>query len=138
MRPKSNSISGSCLCGEVEFLFSLPIKWCANCHCTRCQRSHGAGFVTWVGINKNQFFLKKGNTLLNWVSSSKKSKYGFCSKCGSSILFKSTKWEGEIHITLANLHPPHNLKPQAHAYFDTHVEWLNFNDGLKRIDDPNK
>ena len=98
MKPKSNSISGGCLCGEVKFTFTLPIKWCANCHCTRCQRSHGAGFVTWVGINEKQFSLEKGNGVLTWASSSKKSKYGFCSKCGSSILFKSTKWCGEIHI----------------------------------------
>jgi len=62
----------------------------------------------------------------------------FCSKCGSSILFKSTKWQGEIHITLANLNLSFDIKPQAHAYFDTHVDWLNFDDGLKRIDDPNK
>ncbi|HIO41136.1 MAG TPA: GFA family protein [Candidatus Marinimicrobia bacterium] len=112
MKPKSNSISGGCLCGEVEFTFTLPIKWCANCHCTRCQRSHGAGFVTWVGINENQFSLEKGKGVLTWASSSKKSKYGFCSKCGSSILFKSTKWDGEIHITLANLHFSFGIKPQ--------------------------
>ena len=58
----------------------------------------------------------------------------FCSKCGSSILFKSTKWQGEIHITLANLNLSFDIKPQAHAYFDTHVDWLNFDDGIKRID----
>ncbi len=138
MKPKSNSISGGCLCGEVKFTFTLPIKWCANCHCTCCQRSHGAGFVTWVGINENQFSLEKGNGVLTWASSSKKSKYGFCSKCGSSILFKSTKWGGEIHITLANLHSSLGIKPQTHAYFDTHVDWLNFDDGLKRIEEPNK
>jgi len=26
MKPKSNSISGGCLCGEVEFTFTLPIN----------------------------------------------------------------------------------------------------------------
>ena len=71
-----------------------------------------AGFVTWVGINENQFSLEKGKGVLTCVSSSKKSKYGFCSKCGSSILFKSTKWDGEIHITLANLHFSFGIKPQ--------------------------
>ena len=138
MKPKSNSISGGCLCGEVKFTFTLPIKWCANCDCTRCQRSHGEGFVTWAGINENQFSLERGNGVLAWVSSSKKSKYGFCSKCCSFILFNSTKWGGEIHITLANLQSSLGIKPQTHAYFDTHVDWLNFDDGLKRIDDPNK
>ena len=48
MKPKSNSISGGCLCGEVEFTFTLPIKWCANCHCTRFERSDSKGCKTLI------------------------------------------------------------------------------------------
>jgi len=62
--------------------------------------------------------------------------YGFCSRCGSSMLFRSTKWADEIHITLANVQNDIGLQPQAHVYFDTHVDWLNFDDELKRHVDP--
>tara|TARA_B100001123_G_C15047629_1_gene922239 strand:+ start:599 stop:766 length:168 start_codon:yes stop_codon:yes gene_type:complete len=54
------------------------------------------------------------------------------------MFFKSTKWEDEIHFTLANLNTPHNIEPKVYAYFDTHVGWLNFDDGLKRLNDPQK
>ena len=52
------------------------------------------------------------------------------------MLFRSTKWEDEIHITLANIAMDIGLKPQAHVYFDTHVDWLNFDDELERHVDP--
>lgn len=121
MKPKSNSISGRLPVRRSGIhLHFLPIKWCANGHCTRCQRSYSAGFVTWVGINENQFSLEKGKGVLTWASSSKKSKYGFCSKCGSSILFKSTKWDCEIHITLANLHFSVGIKPQDPTKISMH------------------
>ncbi|HIN02263.1 MAG TPA: GFA family protein [Candidatus Marinimicrobia bacterium] len=136
MGRKHRKVTGACLCGQVEFTVELPAKWCAHCHCTRCQRSHGAGFVTWFGVNKEHLTLEKGEKLLRWVSASKKSEYGFCGHCGSSMLFRSTKWLDEIHITLANVHNDIGLKPQAHVYFDTHVDWLNFEDTLERHVDP--
>ena len=52
------------------------------------------------------------------------------------MLFRSTKWADKIHITLANVTVDIGLEPQAHAYFDTHVDWLNFDDELKRHVDP--
>lgn len=123
---------GSCLCGQVEFSVKLPAKWCVHCHCTRCRRSHGAGFVTWFGVNKKQFTLKKGEEFLKWYHSSEKSEYGFCGNCGSSVLFRSTKWPDEIHITLSNVRSGIGMEPRAHVYFDTHVEWLDFDDDLER------
>ena len=115
MGRKHRKVTGECLCGQIEFTVELPEKWCAHCHCTRCQRSHGAGFVTWFGVNKEYFTLEKGEKLLKWVPSSKKSEYGFCSRCGSSMLFRSTKWADEIHITLANVQNDIGLQPQAHV-----------------------
>ena len=52
------------------------------------------------------------------------------------MLFRSTKWIDDIHITLANVNADIGIKPKAHVYFDTHVDWLNFEDGLKRHVDP--
>ena len=45
------SARGQCLCGAVAFTAALPSKWVAHCHCTLCQRAHGAAFVTWVGMD---------------------------------------------------------------------------------------
>ena len=54
------------------------------------------------------------------------------------MLFRSSKWDYEIHITLSNVNQGIGINPQSHVYFDTHVDWLIFNDDLKRYDDPHK
>lgn len=129
-------LEGSCLCGNIQFVTHEPNKWCANCHCTRCQRSHGTGFVTWIGVSDSAVKIIENSVPLKWYFSSKRSQYGFCPSCGTSLFYRSEKYPGEVDITLANVLTKHNLKPTEHAYFDTHVDWLDFNDGLVRSPDP--
>ena len=45
---------GQCLCGDLRFEADFPSQWVAHCHCTLCQRAHGAGVVTWVGFEAGQ------------------------------------------------------------------------------------
>ncbi len=129
-------IEGSCLCGNITFKVDKKNKWCANCHCTRCQRSHGSGFVTWIGVVEHACHISEDTIPLKWYSSSKRSQYGFCPICGTSLFYRSEKYPGEIDITLANVSSKHKLKPTGHAYFDTHVDWLVFDDDLERSPDP--
>ena len=44
------TVFGACLCGAVRFRIELPTLFCGHCHCTMCQRNHGAAYVTWFGI----------------------------------------------------------------------------------------
>ena len=80
-----NTVTGGCLCGAVEFELKLPSKWCGHCHCSMCQRAHGAGYVTWAGFESDHFILKKGDHHLEWFESSTGARRGFCSTCGSTI-----------------------------------------------------
>jgi hypothetical protein len=52
------------------------------------------------------------------------------------MFFRSSKWSGELHIARANFVDPVDRAPQAHAYYDTHVEWLAVNDGLPKKSAP--
>ncbi len=127
----NNSVKGGCLCGQVQFELDLPSKWVAHCHCTMCRRAHGAGYVTWAGFEDEKFNLIEGTQQLNWYESSKGAQRGFCKECGSTMFFKSVQWPEEIHITLANIHGELDKKPQANAYFATHVHWMPIDRSLK-------
>ncbi len=124
---------GGCLCGAVRFRLSLPSKWCAHCHCRMCQREHGAGYVTWVGFESDHFTLLSGEAQLNWYPSSPEAKRGFCGNCGSSMLFESSRWAGEMHVALACLGEPIDREPQAHVFYDTHVEWMPVDETLQIV-----
>lgn len=126
------SVNGACLCGAVRFSVELPSLWCAHCHCTQCQRFHGAALVTWVGFAAAGFRIVAGEKSLRWYRSSPPAQRGFCGECGSSILFQSERWPGEMHVALTNLLDPIDREPAAHVNYDTHVAWLELADELPR------
>lgn len=123
--------AGACLCGTVKFSYTGPSLWCAHCHCTLCQRAHGAGVVTWVGVAEAQFELLEGDNL-KWHRSSAEAQRGFCTECGSSLFFRSSRWPGEMHMVRANLPDEIDREPSGHVYWESHAPWLVLGDELPR------
>ena len=123
-------LTGSCLCGAVRFRAPAPTLWCAHCHCTMCQRAHGAAFVTWVGVVASEVTIDDDR--LTWFASSDKAERGFCRDCGSTLFFRSERWPGELHITRANFHGAIDREPESHAYYDSHVAWFPVTDTLPK------
>jgi hypothetical protein len=98
-----------------------------------CQRNHGAAFVTWFAAAKTQFRLLEGESALARYQSSDQGTRSFCSRCGSSLFCENERDAEIIDITLASMLGPIDLAPQAHIYFDTHVEWLKLLDELPKM-----
>lgn len=125
------TFSGSCLCGSVQFSFAAPSLWCAHCHCTMCQRAHGAALVTWVGVDEKGLQFNH-NGQLHWHPSSADSERGFCRECGSTLFFRSERWPGEVHIARANVDGEIDRLPASHAHWESHVDWCEVDDSLPR------
>jgi hypothetical protein len=128
-----SEFSGGCLCGGVRFAATPPVIFCAHCHCDFCRRAHGAAFVTWVGVQEAHFRVVEGEELLTWHASSKQGRRGFCARCGSTMLYKSSVCPGEVHIALANVDGSIDRKPEVHVFFDSSVDWFTFGDDLMRL-----
>jgi hypothetical protein len=125
----NKTYKGACFCGQLKFEFDGPSLWCAHCHCTMCRQTHGAAFVTWVGVAEDNFRLTDESTL-KWFESSENARRGFCSQCGSSVFFNSTQWPGEIHIARAAIAGEIDRQPQVHVFWDSHVDWASVDDKL--------
>lgn len=123
---------GSCLCGAVRFAAAPPPKWVAHCHCTRCQRAHGAAFVTWAGFEAGQVALDDAAGALRWFESDAGGSRAFCGRCGSPMFFRSPRWAGELHVARALFTDPPGGEPSAHAFYDTHVGWVTLGDDLPK------
>lgn len=126
--------AGRCLCGAVAFAAGLPSRWVAHCHCTRCQRAHGAGFVTWVGLDADRVRIDDPSHALRWYVAETGAERGFCGTCGSPMFFRSSHWPGELHAARALFTSPVDREPQMHAYYDTHVDWIVVGDSLPTRD----
>lgn len=125
--------TGRCLCGAVQFEVTPPTKWCAHCHCSLCRRAHGAAFVTWFGVESSRFEIVNGADRVNWYKSTLEARRGFCDRCGSTMFFKSDRWADETHIALANMERSIDREPTAHVFYDTHVDWVEVGDDLRRL-----
>src|SRR5215510_6977790 len=80
---------GGCYCGKVKFKAALPALWAGHCHCTQCQRLHGAAFVTWVGFKTAAEVIdpeKQFKTFSTGIA-----EQGYCQNCGSTFYFRYTK-----------------------------------------------
>ena len=128
-----SSIPGACLCGTIRFSVRLPTSFCGHCHCTMCQRSHGAGYVTWFAVPYAHFSLDEGEVDLVRYKSSDHGTRSFCRRCGSSLFCESTHHPDQIDIVLANMQAPLDRKPEAHYYFDDRADWVVTEDGLPRL-----
>ena len=125
-------LAGGCLCGVVRFEVNTPTKWCAHCHCSLCRRAHGAAFVTWFGAERSNFALVAGADSLAWYQSTPEARRGFCSNCGSTLFFESSRWADEVHIALAHMDGSIDREPKAHVFYDGHVDWVELGDELNR------
>lgn len=129
---KESKVLGSCTCGAIKFVVTLPVRWCTHCHCEACRRQHAAAFVTWFGVAWESFKLT-GREYLKWYICAQDAKRGFCIHCGTQLLFMSTRWPDEVHVTRANLHGKVEINPAYHVHFDQRAGWFPFDDSLPRL-----
>jgi hypothetical protein len=99
-----------------------------------CRKTHGAGYVTWVGFETGQVKITDTGAQLAWFDSSTGAQRGFCKTCGSSLFFRSERWAGELHIALGSMDEPIDRQPQANVFFDKHVDWMPIDASLKQVD----
>ena len=131
------STRGSCLCGDLTFEAQLPSKWVAHCHCSLCQRAHGAPVVTWVGFEHSHVHIADPLARLQWYASTPGAERGFCGRCGTTLFFRSDRWPGELHIVRSNFDGPVDREPQMHVHVESQAPWLPLaEDGLPRKSEP--
>ena len=87
----SDSVTGSCFCGAVQFSVDMPTLFNAHCHCTMCQRVHGAAYITWIGVPETQLHVTAGADKLRHFASSDHGQRSFCTLCSSSLFCRSTR-----------------------------------------------
>lgn len=126
-------VAGACLCGGVRFTITLPTLVCAHCHCTMCQRNHGAAYVTWLGAARERFVLDAGAELLTRYASSEHGSRTFCSRCGTSLFCENEQHPERVDIPLANMQDAIDRAPQLHIFFDDRATWTEVSDALPRL-----
>lgn len=116
---------GSCLCGEVQYKLTCEPERVSHCHCSMCQKQHGAAFATYVSIPESHLVYLSGEYLLSSYHSSNGVVRKFCRDCGSNIEWangaESPEW---VSVSLATFDTEYCPVDIVNIYSETSVCWL--------------
>ena len=79
-------MQGSCLCGDVVFTVTPPLRDAVACHCTQCRKVSGH-FWAAASVPMAGFRLIRDDGLA-WYRSSPAATRGFCRRCGATLFWK--------------------------------------------------
>ena len=125
----TGDITGGCSCGAVRYSITAGKLNSGICHCTDCQRSSGAPFVVWVGVEPARFTLLQGT--ITEFASSEWARRGFCAACGSTLTYRLADDDGEINIAGGSLDAPDAAPPAFQIFPKDRPAFMNgFDDHL--------
>ena len=82
-----SQFQGSCLCGAVKYSIDVDIDNPGICHCTMCQKQHGAPFGVYSAVKWEDFTVTEGEDQIEGYRSSEIVTRTFCKTCGSTLQF---------------------------------------------------
>ena len=124
-----DKLSGRCACGNVTWTSPGPVLWAVHCHCDSCRRANASAMVSFFGVPR-ETVSRIGDMTVR--KSSNGVERGFCSQCGSQVLYESEVWPDETHLYAATLDDPDQFKPTAHVHWNEKVDWLKIDDDLPK------
>lgn len=134
-------VTGGCLCGAVRYESTQPPTMGAHCHCSRCRKAYGGLFSTALRFPVSTFRFMNGEP--KYYRSSNVGKLGFCSECGSPLVFVYDA-NPNLWVKLGSLDHPNDWPMTkdaswghaTHWHTDTKISWYEISDGLPQQVNP--
>jgi len=130
------AITGSCLCGDIQYELSSAPSISGVCHCKNCQRQAGSAFSTLAGIPKAEFRFTKGEPKLyqdsDTDSGNTVERY-FCGRCGSPIYSAIPDQPDTLFLKTGTLDDTSGFQPQFHVWCDSKQSWVQLEKGVPAI-----
>jgi hypothetical protein len=127
-----SSITGGCLCGQVQFAVADNFIYAGYCHCSRCRKASGASGTAIGGIRREDFHLIKGEKYIARFGRSEQSTSCFCQQCGSTLYGEKPE-TGLLHIRYGALDTSPALLPHAHIHVASKADWYQITDALPQF-----
>lgn len=122
------------MCNGVRFTIHGAISDIVFCHCSQCRKVQGSAFATNGVVNRADFKLIKGESLLTSFETSPGKKKYFCNRCGSPIYSDNTQLADVIRVRLGTIESDISERPQRHIYVASKANWETICDDLPQYD----
>ena len=125
-------MTGSCLCGGVEYTVSGELQRFYHCHCQRCRKATGTGHGSNVLVTPlASITWTRGEDLLSSYKVPEAERFFncFCTRCGSPMPRVVPELDGVL-IPAGSLDVETPVAPQARIFWDSRAQWSCGDDGL--------
>lgn len=131
-----SKLTGSCLCGAVQYEIANPLRFARNCHCTMCRKATGAAFATWAYVEYRDFRWIHGSDLLGEYRSSPDVRRTFCKVCGSTLQYIADQaFPDAFGLALGTVNGDPGCKPMHHVMVGSKAPWFAIADHLPQSEE---
>src|SRR5215510_12051997 len=113
------TLTGSCLCGQIRYRITAAPVEALYCHCRMCQRAHGAPVIAWCTVPLSGFAIISGDPVA--YASSPKALRHFCRSCGTQLTSRETRNPQLVDISVATLDNPEAVEPKLHLWTESRI-----------------
>ena len=115
-RPVS-TVTGSCLCGSVQYTCTGNDRGAVLCHCQNCQKITGSAFAYNYRILKAKLTFTKGEDKIKEYADS-------ATKCGCPIYLQNTAFEGLVILHTGSMDSIPQGTPSVELFEENRREWF--------------
>ena len=127
-------LTGSCLCGVVQYRVEDEFKYALNCHCSDCRRATGSAFKAFAGIERHKLTLTKGTEHVLIFGDANADHDERCKLCGS-LLYSVVREGAFVHVTMGTLIDEPTIRPTKHIFVSDKAPWFTITDELPQHDE---
>jgi len=121
----------SCLCGAVTWELDGPLELMHHCHCSRCRKTHGSLFATYVGGPRAGFRMRGQESVVRWESTPGFFR-AFCGRCGSVVPGEPS--DDRVFVPAGSFLDDPGARPLAHIFVASKAPCYEIRDALPRFD----
>jgi hypothetical protein len=129
-------LRGGCACGELRFELAREPMFTNCCHCTQCQKLTGSAFVLNAIIETDSIKILSGVITVTGGPS----EYGRphdiyrCATCLTPVWSDYGRRRNYRFVRVGTLDQPSSIKPDAHIFVRSKLDWVIIPEGQKVFD----
>jgi hypothetical protein len=119
------NLTGSCLCGSVQYEIKGDGVSFYHCHCQRCRKATGTGHASNIRVSpETSIHWLRGEELLKRYKVPEAERFftNFCSNCGSPMPRVVPELSAVV-VPAGSLDNEPEMKPEARIFWDSRTEW---------------
>ena len=129
------TLTGSCLCGALQYRVTGEPSRFYHCHCSRCRKATGTGHATNLFLDNGTLTWTGDTALIKRfkVPEAERFTRTFCTQCGGPLPAEIASMN-LVFVPAGTLDIEPDIGPQAHIFFGSRTAWSCTDDKIPCFD----